>query len=242
MVRLHTNTGIVGVGESYPGTEAHVGALKELVRMVIGRDPTNIERLWQDVFYQISYKPWGGADTRMLTAINIAQWDILGKAAGMPLYKLLGGKVQDRLLVYNTMNGWTINGMREFDAPEKVTEFLLARGIRGIKIYPYDRGPVNALGRHGGTFITRDELAGSLDIVKRIRNTAGDKIEIAVDLSSRWNLPCSLQIAHSLEPYGIMYLEDPMLPDNLEAYAILGYGAAHRVGMGSQVRSFQVFI
>jgi len=220
-VRLHTNTGIVGVGESYPGTEAHVGALKELVRMVIGKDPTDIERLWKDVFYQISYKPWGGADTRMLTAINIAQWDILGKAAGMPLYKLLGGKVQDRLLVYNTMNGWTINGMREFDAPEKVTEFLLARGIRGIKIYPYDRGPVNALGRHGGTFITRDELAGSLDIVKRIRNAAGDKIEIAVDLSSRWNLPCSLQIAHSLEPYGIMYLEDPMLPDNLHAYATL---------------------
>ena len=89
-VRLHTDKGIVGLGESYPGYEAHRGALKELAPLIIGKDPTQIERLWQDIFYRISYQPWGGAETRMLTAINIAQWDILGKAAGLPVYKLLG--------------------------------------------------------------------------------------------------------------------------------------------------------
>jgi galactonate dehydratase len=220
-VRLHTDKGIVGLGESYPGYEAHRGALKELARLVIGKDPTKIERLWQDIFYQISYQPWGGADTRMLTAINIAQWDILGKAAGVPVYKLLGGKAQEKLLVYNTMNGWPINGMREHTAPEKLTEFLLSRGIKGIKIYPYDRGPVNAFGKHGGTFITRAELKQSLDPIERIRKTAGDEMEIALDLSSKWNLPCSMQIAHSLEPFGIMWIEDAMLPDDLVPYASL---------------------
>jgi L-alanine-DL-glutamate epimerase-like enolase superfamily enzyme len=157
----------------------------------------------------------------MLTAINIAQWDILGKAAGLPVYKLIGGKAQEKLMVYNTMNGWPINGMREHTEPEKLTEFLLARGIKGIKIYPYDRGPVNAYAKHGGTFITRQELRESLDPIERIRKTAGDGIEIALDLSSKWNLPCSLQIAHSLEPYGIMWIEDAMLPDDLVAYASL---------------------
>jgi len=225
-VRLHTDTGIVGIGESYPGYDAHRGALKELAGYVLGKDPTAIERLWQDLFYRISYQPWGGAETRMLTAINIAQWDILGKASGLPLYKLLGGKAQEKLMVYNTMNGWTINGMREHDAPEKITEFLLGRGIKGIKLYPYDRGPVNALARHGGTFITQAELKQSLDPIQRIRKAAGDEIEIALDLSSRWNLPCAMQIAHSLEPYGIMYLEDAMLPDNLEAYASLAREAS----------------
>jgi galactonate dehydratase len=220
-VRLHTDTGIVGIGESYPGYEAHRGALKELAGYILGKDPTAIERLWQDLFYRISYQPWGGAETRMLTAINIAQWDILGKASGLPLYKLLGGKAQEKLLVYNTMNGWPINGMREHDFPEKITEFLLGRGIKGIKLYPYDRGPVNALARHGGTFITQAELKQSLEPIQRIRKAVGDEIEIALDLSSRWNLPCAMQIAHSLEPYGIMYLEDAMLPDNLEAYASL---------------------
>jgi len=220
-VRLHTDNGLVGLGESYPGYDAHLGALKELAPMVLGRDPTRIDRLWQDIFYRISYQPFGGADFRMLTAINIALWDILGKASGLPIYKLLGGKAQERLMVYNTMNGWTINGMREHDAPEKITEFLLKRGIRAIKIYPYDRGPVNAYARHGGTFITQAELKQSLDPIQRIRKTAGDEMEIALDLSSKWNLPCAMQIAHSLEPYGIMYLEDAMLPDNLEAYASL---------------------
>ncbi len=220
-VRLHTDTGLVGTGESYPGYEAHRGALKELSGYILGKDPTRIDRLWQDLFYRISYQPWGGAETRILTAINIAQWDILGQASGMPLYKLLGGKAQEKLMVYNTMNGWTINGMREHDAPEKITEFLLQRGIKAIKLYPYDRGPVNALARHGGTFITQAELKQSLDPIQRIRKVAGDEMEIALDLSSRWNLPCSMQIAHSLEPYGIMYLEDAMLPDNLEAYASL---------------------
>jgi L-alanine-DL-glutamate epimerase-like enolase superfamily enzyme len=133
----------------------------------------------------------------------------------------LGGKAQEKLLVYNTMNGWTINGMREHDYPEKITEFLLGRGIKAIKLYPYDRGPVNAFAKHGGTFISQADLKKSLEPIQRIRKVAGDEMEIALDLSSKWNLPCTLQIAHSLEPYGIMYLEDPMLPDNLDAYATL---------------------
>lgn len=220
-VRLHTDTGITGIGESYPGTEAHLGVLKEIAPYLIGKDPTRIERLWQDLYYRISYQPVGGAENRVLTAINIAQWDILGKAAGMPVYKLLGGKAQDKLMVYNTMNGWTINGMREHDEPEKIAEFLLKRGIRAIKLYPYDRGPVNAFARHGGTFITQSELKLSLEPIQRIRKAVGDEMGIALDLSSKWNLPCSMQIARSLEPYGILYLEDPMLPDNLEAYASL---------------------
>jgi L-alanine-DL-glutamate epimerase-like enolase superfamily enzyme len=219
-ILLHTDQGITGIGESYPTQDAHYGALKEIAPLLLGKDPTNIERLWQDIFYRISYQPWGGAEFRMLTAINIAQWDILAKAAGLPVYKLLGGKAQEKLRVYNTMNGWPIYGMRDHD-PEKVTEFLLKRGIKAVKIYPYDRGPVNAFARHGGTFITQAELKQSLDPIQRIRKVAGDEMEIALDLSSKWNLPCSLQIARTLEPYGILYLEDPMLPDNLEAYATL---------------------
>ena len=220
-VRITTDNGLTGIGESYPGTEAHFGALKEIAPYVIGKDPTNIERLWSDVNYRISYQPVGGAENRVLTALNIAQWDILGKAAGLPVYKLLGGKAQEKLMVYNTMNGWTINGMREHDEPEKISEFLMARGIRGIKLYPYDRGPINAFARHGGTFITQAELRQSVEPIQRIRKAVGDEMNIALDLSSKWNLPCSMQIARSLEPLGIMYLEDTMLPDNLTAYAAL---------------------
>lgn len=220
-VRLHTDAGVSGIGESYPGTEGHRGALKDLAPHLLGMDATRIERLWQDLFYRVSYQPWGGAEFRVLTAVNIALWDILGKIAGLPVYRLLGGKAQEKLTVYNTMNGWTIEGMREHDHPEKIVEFLLKRGIKAIKLYPYDRGPVNAFARHGGTFISQAELKQSLEPIQRIRKAVGDDMEIALDLSSKWNLPCSMQIAKSIEPYGILYLEDPMLPDNLEAYASL---------------------
>src|ERR1035441_9277990 len=73
-VRLTTDQGIVGIGESYSGAghEAHVAVLKAYARMILGKDATDIDRLWQDLFYQISYAPWGGAETRMLSAINIA--------------------------------------------------------------------------------------------------------------------------------------------------------------------------
>jgi galactonate dehydratase len=166
-VRLYTDQGIVGIGESYSGAghESHVAVLKAYAPLILGKDAADIDRLWQTLFYQISYAPWGGAETRMLSALNIAQWDILGKASGLPVYRLLGGKAQEKLQVYNTMNGWPINGMREHDAPEKLTEFLLSRGIKGIKIYPYDRRParrhVHLHGRAEG--VARSDRAYSQD-------------------------------------------------------------------------------
>jgi L-alanine-DL-glutamate epimerase-like enolase superfamily enzyme len=121
------------------------------------------------------------------------------------------------------MNGWPINGMREHSDPQKLTEFLLNCGIRGVKIYPSDRGPINALARHGGTFITESELKQSLEPIQRMRKAAGDEIEIALDLSlsSRWKSPLPAADRTFAAPHGIMWLEDPMLADNLSAYATL---------------------
>ena len=74
-VRLYTDNGLVGLGESYPGADGHIGIMKELASRIIGRDPTDIERLWQDIYYYIGYKPVGGADFRMLTAMLLALQD-----------------------------------------------------------------------------------------------------------------------------------------------------------------------
>ena len=186
-VRLHTDQGITGLGESYSGAghESHVAVLKAFSGMILGKDAADIDRLWQDMFYRISYAPWGGAETRMLSAINIAQWDILGKASGMPVYKLLGGKAQQKLQVYNTMNGWPINGMREHDAPEKLTEFLLAaaasKALRSTLMIGVLSMPPR---RHGGTFISHAELKQSLDPIQRIRKAAGDEMGIFLDLAA----------------------------------------------------------
>ena len=222
-VRLHTNTGIVGVGETYPFTEGQIGVLKDLeerswMGKILGRDPRDIESTWRDVFQQIAFNGWGGSDIRILTAINIAQWDILGQALGTPVYRLLGGKAQPKLRVYNTYTDyWTINNMKMETDTERIVRYLLGRGIKAIKIYPYEK----IAAKTGGTYISPADLDNALDWIKRIRDTAGDEMEIALDLSSQWNLPCALRIAQSLEPYKIMWLEDVLLQDNMGAYAVL---------------------
>ena len=84
-IRLHTNNGIIGIGETYPRIESQIGALKDNARRILGRDPRDIERIWRDLYGGMSFNVTGGAEMRILTAINIAQWDILGKAIGVPV-------------------------------------------------------------------------------------------------------------------------------------------------------------
>ena len=92
-VRIHTDEGITGLGETYPLSEAECGVIRgRLASMLIGQNPLEIERLWQDMFRLIGFHGWAGAELRAISAIDIALWDIYGKAAGQPIYQLLGGK------------------------------------------------------------------------------------------------------------------------------------------------------
>jgi L-alanine-DL-glutamate epimerase-like enolase superfamily enzyme len=139
----------------------------------------------------------------------------LGKYYGAPVYRLLGGKARDNIRVYNTTNGigeWT----NEKDI-EKIAEYLLGRGIRAMKIWPFD--PVAR--ENKGSYISPTEIESNLDWIKRIRNAVGNEMEIAVEFHAYWNLPAAQRIAAAIEPYGIMWIEDIMFPENVEAYTKL---------------------
>jgi L-alanine-DL-glutamate epimerase-like enolase superfamily enzyme len=224
-VRLHTNTGIVGVGETYPYTEGQIGTLQDLVAQeggsaagLLGSDPRDIETTWYAIYDRTAFNVIGGAEMRIISAINIAQWDILGKALGAPVYRLLGGKAQQKLRVYNTYTrGWTINHWQMETDTEKIVRFLHDRGIKAIKFYPYDE----ISRRNGGTYISPADLDSALNSIKLIRDKFGDDMEIAIDINAQWNLTCALRIAHSLEPYKIMWLEDMLYQGNMDSYAVL---------------------
>jgi L-alanine-DL-glutamate epimerase-like enolase superfamily enzyme len=224
-VRLHTNTGIVGVGETYPYTDGQIGTLRDIVADgdgsaggLLGSDPRDIERIWYAIYDRTAFNVIGGAEMRILSAINIAQWDILGKSLGAPVYRLLGGKAHEKIRVYNTYTrGWTINNWQMDTDPEKVCTFLRDRGIMAVKFYPFD--PVGH--RSGGTYISPIEIDKALEPIKVIRDKFGDDMEIAIDVNAQWNLTAALRIAHSLEPYKIMWLEDPLYQGNMESYAVL---------------------
>ena len=215
-VRLHTDRGIIGTGETYPFVQGEMGALKDYARRILGRDPRDIDGVWRGFYHDMAMRNAGGADMRMLSAINMAQLDILGQAAGLPLYRLLGGKTRPRVRVYNTTTDyWAIDGMKMGPDTVKIARFLLERGVTAMKIYPF---------RDSDNYISNRALENGMRWIREIRDLAGNDMDIAVDCWGRFDLPSAARIAKALEPFNILYLEDAMLMNNAQAYARLAAG------------------
>lgn len=214
-VRIHTDEGLAGLGETYPAAEAAEAVVAHsLSKVLLGRDPRQIDRLWADMLLTVGYHGWAGAEIRAISAIDIALWDLLGKITGQPVYQLLGGKSRDRIRIYNTCYDHVYDFNQDAD---KLAKDLLAMGIRAMKIWPFD---ATAL-RNQGQYLTNAELQECLRPVQKIREAVGDSMEIAMEFHGYWNLPSAIKIARALEPYGILWLEEMLPQDNLQAYANL---------------------
>jgi len=212
-VRLHTDQGLSGIGETYPFSHSQVGALRDHAHSIMGRDPRDVDGLWRALYKAQAMRNSGGAEMRILSAINMAQLDILGQAAGLPLFRLLGGKTRGSVRVYNTTTDyWAINDMKMGPDTMKIVRFLLDRGITAIKIYPF-RGTDN--------YLTNQDLESGLKWIREIRDSVGNQIDIAVDCWADFDFYSAMRIAKAIEPYNILYLEDAMLMQNPETYAKL---------------------
>ena len=212
-VRLHTDTGLVGTGETYPFSASQVGALKDHAHSLIGRDPRDIDGVWRSFYKDQAMRNSGGAEMRILSAINMAQLDILGQATGLPLYRLLGGQTRPSVRVYNTTTDyWAIDDMKMGPDTMKIVRFLMDRGITAMKIYPF-RGTDN--------YLTNEGLESGMRWIREIRDSVGNKMDIAVDCWAEFDFPSAVRIAKALEPYNVLYLEDAMLMQNAETYARL---------------------
>lgn len=212
-VRLHTDSGLVGTGETYPYSTAGIGALKDYSSQLLGRDPRDIDGIWRSYYKAMSMRNAGGADMRTQSAINMAQLDILGQASGLPLYRLLGGKTRSQIRVYNTTTDyWSMDSLRMGPDTLKIAAFLLDRGVTAMKIYPFN-------GRDN--YLSNQALETGMRWIKDIRDKYSATMDICVDCWGGFDLPSAQRIAHALEPYNIMYLEDAMLNANAPAYARL---------------------
>ena len=212
-VRLHTDKGLVGTGETYPFSASQVGVLKDQARTIIGRDPRDVDGMWRAFYKSQAMRNSGGAEMRVLSALNMAQLDILGQASGLPLYRLLGGKTRQSVRVYNTTTDyWAIDDMKMGPDTMKIVRFLLDRGITGMKIYPF---------RAADNYLTNRALEDGLKWIREIRDSVGNQIDIAVDCWAEFDFTSATRIAKAIEPYNILYLEDAMLMQNADTYARL---------------------
>ena len=213
-VRIHTDEGLIGLGESYPNAEAEAAIVhSRLASVLLGRDPSAIDRLWADMFLAVSYSGWAGAEMRALSAVDIALWDLFGKATGQPIYKLLGGASRQSIRIYNTCYD-RVDFARE---PAKLARELLASNVRAMKIWPFD--PIAK--ETGGNHISAEQLRRAIEPLRLIREEFGDSIEVAIEFHGFWNLPCAIKIAAALKTYQPMWLEEMLPQDNLAAYAEL---------------------
>jgi galactonate dehydratase len=212
-VKIETDSGHSGIGETYPRNEVEAALVHSgVARSLLGRDPRDIDRIWADLYRVFDYQVTGGAEMRILSAIDLALWDLLGKSLNAPVYRLIGGKSNARVRIYNTCFPHKYDFNKE---PEKIMrEIMEGYGITAIKIWPFD----GAARRNRHQYVSNADIEQALFPVRKLRDTFGSDIEILMEFHSNWNLTAAVRIAKALEPYKPMWLEDMLLPGNFSQY------------------------
>ncbi len=220
-VEVTTDDGITGWGEITTTTKLANRALRAMLQQIgailIGEDPGNIERLWHKLFRSFTYMGSRGAAVECVSAIDIALWDIRGKALGQPIYELLGGPVRDEIALY------THPDQRKFTTKEGVIQEIkdiVASGHTALKFdpYPYQRGGDE---QHDGYLdgqMTRKDEREAAELTALIRETTGPDIEILIDAHGRFDVPTAIRLCRSLEEAGqIDWFEEPVPPESFNA-------------------------
>ena len=221
VVRVHSEGGLIGLGETVDKLPGAVAALHGTIApLALGQDAQDIEGLWRFVMDNIMYHGYAGAELRALSAFEIALWDLLGKHYDAPLYQLLGGRTRERVPTYNTCVGFGAHddyARWQTDAGG-LAQSLLDDGIHAMKIWPFDRFSERSFGQ----YISLADIQRGLQPVRQIRDAVGEAMEIGIECHFRWNRASIERIARALEPYQILFIEDPMhavYPDEIRAFS-----------------------
>ncbi len=228
-VHLHTDDGLVGLGETFYIPAAVEAVIHDFAApLLLGQSAFDRERHWQALFSYANFFGHAGAEMRAISALDIALWDLLGQHTGQPVLNLLGGQTRDSIRIYNTCVDTPLYADQTgfLKHPGELARSLLAQGITAMKVWPWDRfapqmqvsavtGPAgwSAVGPVGHDLLP-EQLAQGLWTVQEIRKAVGDKMQIALEGHSRWDVNCALRIARALEPYDVMWMEDFLQPDS----------------------------
>ncbi len=236
-VQVHSDRGLIGLGESYfgPGAvEAHIHDF--IAPYLLGQDPRAVERHAPRLLGYVG-KGGSGAEMRAASAVDIALWDLWGQASGQSIHQLLGGPSRDSIRVYNTCAGTEyvrnsaavktddfglsaapgpyedLDGF--LNRPVELAQSLLEMGITAMKIWPFDF----AAEASGGHYISDTDLAKAIAPFVKIQDALGGEMEIMAELHALWDLPCAKRIVDALDPLDLLWIEDPVRMDHLGSLA-----------------------
>lgn len=259
IVRLETDEGLVGLGESYYSPEAVEAYLHSISGALFDLADPNPELAARLLAPYVGYQG-GGVETRALGAIDIALWDLLGKRSGLSLARLLGGPVHAEVPIYNTCAGpgyvrttsrqhssnWGVGGADGYEDlqafladPAGLTRDLLSEGIHGMKVWPFDRHAEQSLGND----IDAASLSEAMHVIEQIREVAGpDRMSLMIELHGLWNRPAATKIIRALEPYQPFWVEDPLRADATDAIRRLRDDVSVPLAMGETAAGVRGFL
>jgi L-alanine-DL-glutamate epimerase-like enolase superfamily enzyme len=230
VVKVHADAGLVGLGEvdsSSLVAKAIIEAplshkiCRGLAECVVGHDPFEIERLIHRMYEGTIFFGRQGAAIQAMSGIEIALWDIVGKATERPVYQLLGGGFRKKFRAYASI----LFG----DTPaetERIGRELVAQGYRAVK---FGWGPMGL------------SEASDLAHVRAARQGLGTDVELMVDAGLCWDTATAIRRAQQFEPYNLTWLEEPLHPDNLQGYARLSARAPMRIAAGEEICDVKEF-
>ncbi|MBV7336972.1 mandelate racemase/muconate lactonizing enzyme family protein [Chloroflexi bacterium TSY] len=214
-VRIETDEGIMGWGEAHPGEGITDVIVKRLKPLLLGKDPLNVEPLYHTMIDRTIGQSVGGTMLGAIGGVETALWDIAGKAIGVPIYQLLGGKYRDRLRLYadvgrgsggiNTPESWAERAREGVADGYEALKFDIDHSADELQHDPVNRG------------LSLAELDKMTALVRAVRDAVGDGIDICIDCHGQYNVRDVLLLAQRLEPFDLMFLEDPVPPENIDA-------------------------
>ncbi|CAI8002094.1 D-xylonate dehydratase [Geodia barretti] len=211
-VQVETDDGLTGIGEAHPGAGI-AEIILQFKKTLVGADPRNIEPLYHRMIGAASNRYAMGLSA--IGGIETALWDLLGKSLGVPVYQLLGGKYRDRIRLYadvghgkgNTPEGWAQRAREGVADGYQAIKFDIDNSANELK--------QDAVNRE----LSTAELQKMTSLVAAAREAAGDGIDISIDCHSLFSTHSAMKLAERLEPFDLMFLEDPVPNDNVEAMA-----------------------
>jgi galactonate dehydratase len=224
--RIETEDGAFGWGEAGMNfrSPAVAAAIRDVESMLVGIDAERIEHVWQ-ILRRSSFFRGGPVLSSALAAIDTALWDLRGRALGLPLSSLLGGRVRDRIRAYAWLSADDLCAPSEAEVLAEMTE-LRVRGHRTFKVTPPQAEPIVS-----SAYVSR--------VVERVEFilAQGDDVAVAMDVHGRWSMATAMRMMPALEPLGLLFVEEPLLAEHLDKLPQLVAASSVPIATGERLFS-----
>ena len=230
-VRIYTDQGIYGQGESTDAAVGTASLVKSWRRMLVGQNPLNVEALWERIRTMgIFAGAQGGQYITALSGIEIALWDLAGKALGLPVYQLLGGKFRDKVRIYCDSDMDNPIGAES----DRKLPWIKEQGFTAMKIDLDEARDPNRFDAVNWT-ANNAEIDRMVKWVQHVRESIPANMDLACDMHGRYDAPTGKRVAKLLEPFRLMWLEEPVPPEDIEAMTDIRHSTSTPICCGENL-------